>query len=101
MYHDVVRGCIYVKVKMCHKRLDGDRPEEENIHAIVREAVLVEKAFFAAALPEKLAGMDNKMMGGYIEYVADHLNPVFLSTHWTLIDLGYSKVYNGSNPSMV
>jgi ribonucleotide reductase beta subunit family protein with ferritin-like domain len=40
------------------------------------------------ALPCRLIGMNVEMMNDYIEYVADRL----------LVNLGYNKKYNKSNP---
>ena len=40
------------------------------------------------ALPVNLIGMNAKSMSQYIEFVADRL----------LVSLGYSKIYNATNP---
>jgi ribonucleotide reductase beta subunit family protein with ferritin-like domain len=58
------------------------------IYEIVCEAVEIEKNFIINALPCKLIGMNSNMMSQYIEFVADRL----------LIQLGYDKKYNSSNP---
>lgn len=57
-------------------------------HKMIREAVKCEKEFIIDALPCSLIGMNSKMMGQYIEFVADRL----------LVQLGYPKIWNGSNP---
>ena len=50
--------------------------------------IIFEKEFICEALPCKLIGMNAKLMSQYIEFVADRL----------LIQLGYNKFYNSSNP---
>jgi ribonucleotide reductase beta subunit family protein with ferritin-like domain len=52
-------------------------------HAIVGEAVRIEKAFITAALPQALMGMNAALMAQYIEFVANG---------W-LARLGYAKLY--------
>ncbi len=61
---------------------------EERIHTIIRDAVSIEQEFVTDALPVDLIGMNAKLMGQYIEFVADRL----------LVALGYSKIYNATNP---
>lgn len=62
--------------------------KKEKIEEIIKEAVIIEKEFICDALPCNLIGMNNKLMSQYIEFVADRL----------VIQLGYSKIYNTSNP---
>nr|XP_049614030.1 ribonucleoside-diphosphate reductase subunit M2-like [Syngnathus scovelli] len=64
----------------------GARPDK--VHAIVSEAVAIERAFFDEALATPLLAMNSKSMGQYIEFVADRL----------LHDLNYPKMYNVANP---
>jgi ribonucleoside-diphosphate reductase beta chain len=61
---------------------------EERIHTIIKDAVTIEQEFVTDALPVDLIGMNAKLMSQYIEFVADRL----------LVALGYSKVYNATNP---
>jgi len=61
---------------------------EQQVHAIITDAVAIEKEFITDALPVALIGMNAKLMQQYIEFVADR---------W-LSELGYAKVYNASNP---
>ena len=61
---------------------------EEQIAAIIRDAVEIEKEFIIDALPVNLIGMNSTLMSQYIEFVADRL----------LLNLGCEKVYNVSNP---
>jgi ribonucleoside-diphosphate reductase beta chain len=55
---------------------------------LAEEAVTIEQEFVTDALPVNLIGMNAKNMAQYIEFVADRL----------LVSLGYSKIYNASNP---
>lgn len=57
-------------------------------HKMIREAVKCEKEFIMEALPCSLIGMNAKMMGQYIEFVADRL----------LVQLGYPKIWSTPNP---
>lgn len=54
----------------------------------MREAVELEHEFCCEALSCALVGMNAKLMGQYIDYVADRL----------LVALGYEKLYNTANP---
>ncbi len=65
-----------------------NRLSEEKAHAMIREAVTIEKEFITDALPCALIGMNAKMMSQYIEFVADRL----------LVQLGYAKIWNTANP---
>lgn len=60
----------------------------EEIHSILREAVVIEKEFICEALPCSLIGMNSKLMSQYIEFVADRL----------AVQLGAPKLYNATNP---
>lgn len=61
---------------------------EELVYSIISEAVHIEKEFITEALPCRLVGMNSILMKQYIEFVADRL----------LVQLGYNKLYNSSNP---
>lgn len=61
---------------------------EERVHGIIRDAVTIEQEFVTDALPVNLIGMNATSMSQYIEFVADRL----------LDSLGYSKIYNATNP---
>jgi ribonucleotide reductase beta subunit family protein with ferritin-like domain len=60
----------------------------EVVHAIVKEAVAIEKEFVCESLPVDLIGMNSVLMKEYIEFVADHL----------LGQLGIDKIFNTPNP---
>lgn len=59
-----------------------NKPSEERIKEIVKDAVVIEQEFLTEALPVKLIGMNDTLMKQYIEFVADRL----------LVALGCSKV---------
>merc|ERR1712010_280779 len=61
---------------------------EERVLEIVKNAVEYEKEFVTEALPASLVGMNDKLMGQYIEMCADRL----------LTSLGCSKIWNTANP---
>ena len=65
-----------------------DKLSEKEAHAIISDAVFIEKEFITEALPVDLIGMNAKLMQQYIEFVADR---------W-LTELGYSKIFNATNP---
>lgn len=58
------------------------------VSKIIQEAVEIEKEFICDALPCNLIGMNQRLMGQYIEFVADRL----------VVQLGYAKIYNAQNP---
>lgn len=61
---------------------------EEHVKQIITDAVDLEIEFLSDALPVSLIGMNAKLMGQYIQFVADHL----------MVSLGYDKIYKVSNP---
>tara|TARA_B110001469_G_scaffold61203_1_gene58730 strand:+ start:182 stop:1171 length:990 start_codon:yes stop_codon:yes gene_type:complete len=65
-----------------------NRLSQETINEIITKAVSIEKEFIIDSIPCKLIGMNSELMSQYIEFVADRL----------LVQLGYDKVYNASNP---
>lgn len=66
----------------------GNRLSQEQVFEIIADAVAIEKEFITEALPVDLIGMNAKLMKQYIEFVADR---------W-LVELGYTKMFNSSNP---
>ena len=64
------------------------KPKRAKILEIFKDAVEIEQEFICEALPCKLIGMNAKLMKQYIEFVADRL----------IVQLGYSKHYNSTNP---
>lgn len=61
---------------------------ESRVVEIIRNAVEIEKEFVCDAIPVQLIGMNADLMCQYIEFVSDRL----------LVELGYSKIYNATNP---
>ena len=66
----------------------NEKPDEDTVKAIIKEAVSIEKEFITESLPCSLIGMNHKLMSEYIEYVADRL----------LMMLKIEPVYNTHNP---
>merc|ERR1719495_1975916 len=62
--------------------------DEATVRAIITDAVACEKEFICEALPVSLIGMNDKLMGDYIEFVADRL----------VYELGYEKIFGTANP---
>lgn len=50
-----------------------EKPSEDDVKQIIREAVTIEKEFITESLPCSLIGMNKNLMSQYIEYVADRL----------------------------
>ena len=65
-----------------------NRPTQEKVHAIMLDAVAIEKEFITESLPCRLIGMNSNMMSQYIEFVADRL----------LAQMGHPTIYNTKNP---
>ncbi len=61
---------------------------QEEIHAIISDAVEIENEFITESIPCSLLGMNASLMTQYIRFVADRL----------VVQLGYDKIYNTSNP---
>jgi ribonucleoside-diphosphate reductase beta chain len=82
-------GChTETSIMMYNDLKDEYRLSEEKIHQIVKEALEIEKKFIIESIPCAMLGMNSKLMGKYLEYVSDRL----------LVQLGYSKIWNESNP---
>jgi ribonucleotide reductase beta subunit family protein with ferritin-like domain len=75
--------CVLLYTKYIQNKLPV-----ETVHAIVSEAVAIEKSFILDSLPCALLGMNSGMMSEYIEYVADRF----------LGQLGYAKIFNARQP---
>jgi ribonucleoside-diphosphate reductase beta chain len=65
-----------------------EKLNKKEAYKIIKEAVDIEKEFITESLPCNLIGMNSVLMSQYIEFVADRL----------LLQLGYNKLYNSSNP---
>ncbi len=66
----------------------NNKLSESRVVEIIRNAVEIEKEFVCDAIPVQLIGMNADLMCQYIEFVSDRL----------LVSLGYSKIYNATNP---
>ena len=64
------------------------KPSKKRLIEIIKEAVDIEQEFICEALPCRLVSMNSKLMGQYIEFVADRL----------AVQLGCDKIYDASNP---
>lgn len=50
-----------------------NKPSQETIIGIIKDAVEIEQEFLTEALPVRLIGMNHSLMKQYIEFVADRL----------------------------
>lgn len=64
------------------------KPSSQRITEIIRTAAEIEKEFVDEILPERLQGMNSKLMKQYVEFVSDRL----------AVQLGVDKIYNSTNP---
>jgi ribonucleoside-diphosphate reductase subunit M2 len=64
------------------------RLSKKRMLEILQDAVAIEKEFITEAIPCRMIGMNARLMTQYIEFVADRL----------LLQLGYDKFYNATNP---
>jgi len=67
---------------------DENAVPEEIVYAMFKEAVDIEMEFIIDSIPCAMIGMNSKLMGQYIKYVADVL----------ISQLGYEQIYKVSNP---
>jgi ribonucleoside-diphosphate reductase beta chain len=65
-----------------------NRLNEKTVHAIFQEAYLIEKEFITESIPVSLIGMNSGSMTQYIQFICDF---------W-IVKLGYSKLFNVTNP---
>ena len=62
--------------------------DKDLVYQIFKEAIEIEKEFITESIPCNLIGMNSNLMKQYIEFVSDRL----------LVQLGYDKLWNSSNP---
>ena len=67
------------------------KPSQERVIEIIKDAVKIEKEFLTDALPVRLIGMNDVLMCQYIEFVADRL----------LVELGCPKQWNVGKWSLI
>jgi ribonucleotide reductase beta subunit family protein with ferritin-like domain len=65
-----------------------NRLTQDDVHEMVRDAVAIEVEFVTESIPCALLGMNNDLMAQYVKFVADRI----------LVQLGYDKIYNVTNP---
>tara|TARA_B100001287_G_C22663678_1_gene521740 strand:+ start:808 stop:1773 length:966 start_codon:yes stop_codon:yes gene_type:complete len=65
-----------------------NKPSDEIIIQIIKEAVEIEKEFITESLSCELLGMNKNLMSQYIEYVSDRLLKMF----------GIDPIFNSKNP---
>jgi ribonucleotide reductase beta subunit family protein with ferritin-like domain len=65
-----------------------DKPSQDKVIALIREAVEFEQEFITEALPVSLIGMNSDLMAEYVEFVADRL----------LGEIGMEPIYGSKNP---
>lgn len=65
-----------------------NRIDQETVFNMFDDAIEIEKEFILDSLPCKLIGMNSNLMIMYLESVADKI----------LVQLGYNKKYNSTNP---
>ena len=80
--------CLHCEFACLLYNMLSARLSQDQVFAIISDAVTIEKEFITEALPVDLIGMNARLMQQYIEFVADR---------W-LSELGYPKLYNASNP---
>jgi ribonucleotide reductase beta subunit family protein with ferritin-like domain len=73
---------------LMYSKLRHTRLSENDVHAIFKDAVEVEKEFINESIPCRLIGMNSVLMSEYIEHVADTL----------LTKLGYVPLFGTRNP---
>jgi len=71
-----------------HSLKKDNKLPQATVHAIIKEAVEIEKEFVTEALPVRLINMNATKMCTYIELMADRL----------LTQLGYQKIWKVKNP---
>jgi ribonucleoside-diphosphate reductase subunit M2 len=75
-------------IMLSHMISDENAVPEDIVHAMFKEAVEIELEFITESIPCAMIGMNSKLMGQYIKYVADYL----------VIQLGYQPIYKSTNP---
>ena len=73
---------------LLYNKLASTRLSQEVVHAMFRDAIVVEKDFIMEAIPCRMIGMNSELMSQYIEYVADGI----------LAMLGYAPLFGTANP---
>jgi len=64
------------------------KPTEEEVNAIISDAVNIDQEFLTQALPLAMIGMSCDLMRQYIDFLPDRL----------LVELNCTKIFNSENP---
>ncbi len=75
-------------IALSHMISDINAVPQEIVHAMFKEAVEIELEFITESIPCAMIGMNSKLMGQYIKFVADLL----------IQQLGYDAIYKTTNP---
>jgi ribonucleotide reductase beta subunit family protein with ferritin-like domain len=75
-------------ITLSHMISDINAVPQEIVHAMFKEAVEIELEFITESIPCAMIGMNSKLMGQYIKFVADLL----------IQQLGYDQIYKTTNP---
>lgn len=82
-------GChTETSVSLYNDLKEERRLDEKIVNTIIEEAVEIETVFITDSISCSMLGMNVEMMKQYIKFVGDRL----------LLQLGYKKIYNVSNP---
>jgi ribonucleoside-diphosphate reductase beta chain len=73
---------------LLYTKYANDLMSEKEFHAMIVEAVDIEKEFIIDAIPCSLVGINMSSMSEYIEFIADRL----------CMQMGYEALYNSKNP---
>jgi len=73
---------------LLYKNYLVNKLSQEKVWELFDEAVKIEEEFINDAIPCRLIGMNSELMAQYIRYVTDRL----------LVQLGYERKYNTTNP---
>lgn len=79
---------LHVEFALLMYSMIQNRLPQDVVHAMIADAVKVEKEFITESIPCSLLGMNSELMCTYIEFVADRL----------LLQCDYERVFNVSNP---
>ena len=82
-------GChTETSVSLYNDLKDEKKLDEVVVMSIIEEAVAIESIFITESISCSMLGMNVEMMKQYIKFVGDRL----------MVQLGYKKIYNVSNP---
>jgi ribonucleotide reductase beta subunit family protein with ferritin-like domain len=83
---ELLREIHHTKKSMLNEEFKVLKIDE--VKDIIQEAVAIEKEFITESVPTQLLGINSKLMGQYIEYVADLV----------VTEFGFDKIFNTKQP---